>query len=78
MNKTFIFKSVVSTDRFANNTPRDVDNCLILKGVLHNNFILFTGTQINMLISTGQRSPSLLFLVFKAVTFLLEFLSPHK
>jgi hypothetical protein len=51
MNKTFIFKSVVSTDRFANNTPRDVDNCLILKGVLHNNFILFTGTQINMLIS---------------------------
>jgi hypothetical protein len=51
MNKTFIFKSVVSTDRFANNTPRDVDNCLILKGVLHNNFILFTGAQINMLIS---------------------------
>jgi hypothetical protein len=71
MNKTFIFKSVVSTDRFANNTPRDVDNCLILKGVLHNNFILFTGTQINMLISNWSTLTKLTLLSIQSCNILV-------
>jgi hypothetical protein len=71
MKKTFIFKSVVSTDRFANNTPRDVDNCLILKGVLHNNFILFTGTQIDMLISNWSTLTKLTLLSIQSCNILV-------
>jgi hypothetical protein len=48
-----------------------VDNCLILKGVLHNNFILFTGTQINMLISNWSTLTKLTLLSIQSCNILV-------